>query len=102
FQVVELLDETTKVSGAVPVGVLETPDEDLIEHRPLVPGRVVRDEVLSHRLRCWGCVDHVSLTEGDVGRTKSPGAPAFILVVTAPRGDRHPCELHALGGGPDL
>ena len=42
LQVVELLGEAPQVAGAVAVGVVEAPDEHLVEHGPLVPAVVGR------------------------------------------------------------
>ena len=42
LQVVEPLGEAPQVAAAVAAGVVEAPHEDLVEHRPLVPPRVVR------------------------------------------------------------
>src|SRR5215813_15460896 len=40
LQVVEPGDQAPQIAGAVPVGVVETADEDLIEDRMLVPPRI--------------------------------------------------------------
>jgi hypothetical protein len=53
LQVVEAGDEAPQVAGAVPVGVVETADEDLIEDRMLVPPRIawlVEGERVRYRL----------------------------------------------------
>ena len=65
LQVVQLRDQAAQVAGAVAVGILETPDEHLVEHRALVPlrvARLVRVERVGYRLvvlcHCrisWSC-----------------------------------------------
>jgi hypothetical protein len=42
LQVVQPGDQPAQVAGAVPIRILETPDQHLVEHRALVPLRIAR------------------------------------------------------------
>ena len=50
-EVVELLGQAPEVTGAVVGGVVEAPDEDLVEDGPLVPAVVRRVDAVRHPSR---------------------------------------------------
>ncbi len=55
LEVVELVDQTAEVAGAVVVAVEEPTDVDLVEDRPLEPLRIPLEPLFAHRstLSTW-------------------------------------------------